>query len=87
MRWTKLHELKALLVYKKLKEEVEKDNIFPKDKFSSLMRKLENIKYLDTNGKKGLANASKLNKNIFEKYKNKTIQELEQIINKNKLSF
>ncbi len=86
--WKNLHELKALLIYKKLKEskktrvkrELNKDNIFSKDKLPSVMNKLENIRYLDTEGKKGLSHVSDRNKKIWKKYKNTPIRELEKII-------
>ena len=87
--WKTLYELKALLIYKKLKEskktrvrrELSKDNIFSKDKLPSVMNKLENIRYLDTEGKKGLAHVSGKNKEIWKKHKNTPIRELEKIIN------
>ena len=88
LKWKTLHELKALLIYKKLKEsdnsrvkrELNKDNIFSQDKFPSVMNKLKNIRYLDTEGKDGLANVSKKNKEIWKKYKNTPIRKLEKII-------
>ena len=88
LEWKTLHELKALLIYKKLKEsknskvkrELNKDNIFSKDKFPSVMNKLENIRYLDTEGKKGLPHVSKKNKEIWKKHKNTSIRELEKLI-------
>ena len=92
MKWINLHELKTLLVYKKIQKgedraklmkELSEDEIFSKhgDKTGSIAKKLGNIEYLDKKIGK-LKNASKLNKDIFEKYKDKTIQELEQIIKK-----
>ena len=79
MKWTELHELKVLLVYKKIEaggnkakliEELSNDKLFAEhgDKKQSIKDKIENIKYLDTNGKKGLEHASTLNKEVFKKY-------------------
>lgn len=89
LTWTCLHEIKALLIYKKtdgrvntkiIESEINKDGLFTKDKIDSLKEKFGNIKYLETEGKEGRSNFSKLNKKVFEKYKNNTIEQLEQII-------
>ena len=86
--WKTLHELKALLIYKRLNEseskrverELSKDNIFSKDKTLSVKNKINNIRYLDTEGKRGLAHVSKKTRETWEKHKNTSIRELEKII-------
>ena len=90
MKWTYLQEMKVLLIYKKIqaggkqeqlcKELKDKDSSFTCP-LNSIEMKLENIKFLDTG--EGLRNASDLNKEVFEKYKNYSIDELEKAI-KNK---
>ena len=91
-KWNELHELKTLLIYKKITERYdEKDKLceeFSKDPFfvqagiplSSIKMKIQNIIYLDTSGLKGLSNVANLTKEIWQKYKDTSIQDLEQII-------
>ena len=94
MKWTELHELKVLVVYKKIRQnenraklikELSEDKFFSKhgDKTGSILRKLGNIQYL-VEGTGKLWKASKLNKKIIKEYKDKSIQELEQIIREKK---
>ncbi len=89
--WTCLHELKVLLIYEKIKvgedrhelcEELSEDPCFVEEgiSYSSINLKIGNIEWLDTEGKRGLHNVSNLNREVFEKYKNTSIKELEQII-------
>ena len=65
MKWTEYHELKALRLYKTVKQEWENDKKFTCS-MTSLLRKLLNNLYLDTNGKEGLSSVSNLNKKIFD---------------------
>ena len=80
LKWKKDHDLKAFYVYKKIKEggnkeklckELSKDEVF-KDYISldSIKMKIENYRWLDTGGQKGLSNYSKQSQEIFEEYKN-----------------
>ena len=90
MNWTELHELKVLLIYKKAqaggnKEELcqslkDKDSSFTCD-LNSIVMKFDNYKSLGTIGQ-GLDHTSQLNKEVFEKYKNHSIEELEKEIRK-----
>ena len=78
MKWTEYHERKVLELYKRIKpkwqsklpdkkyirREWKADKRFTCP-FGSILMKLQNIRYLDTNGKQGLSNSSKLNKKIF----------------------
>ncbi|MCZ0932815.1 MAG: tyrosine--tRNA ligase [Oligoflexia bacterium] len=102
LKWKEIHELKALLVYKKVsvKEEIKEDaknklkeklcEEWAKDKDfeisdispASIKMKFENNRYLDTG--KGLPNYSKQNKEVFDKWKDSSIEELEQEIIKRK---
>ena len=87
-KWEYIHDLKVYLVYIKIKDGQNTDLI---DKFledndfkgyifkESIIMKIRNYRYLD-NGK-GLKNASKQSKEIYEKYKNHSIQKIEAIIN------
>ena len=91
-KWNELHELKTLLVYKKINkgygdqnklcEELSKDPAFVQAgiPLSSVKMKIQNITHLDTKGLKGLCSVSNLNKEVFQKYKDTSIQNLEQII-------
>ena len=67
MRWTEYHERKALELFKYIKSQWENDKKFTCS-MTSLIRKLENNLWLDTNGKQGLSRVSKLNKEIFERF-------------------
>lgn len=88
MKWTKLHELKVLLIYKKVKENGEhEDELCEKLKstdesftcsLDSIKMKLQNIHFLDTG--EGLPNLSQLNQEIFKKYKNYSIERLKDEI-------
>ena len=82
MKWKEQHELKALLIYKKIKEELDKDKIFTHNRFDTVLKKLANIRYLDTNGKEGLSGYSTQIKEIWEKHKDTPIKKLEDIIKK-----
>ena len=70
MKWTEYHERKALKLYWYIKTEWENDEKFTCS-ITSLLRKLENNLYLDTNGKEGLSSVSKLNRKIFYEDKKK----------------
>ena len=76
MKWTRLHELKAILIYKKVKLEFDKDKVFPENKFSSLNKKLANIRSLDTDD--GLSSVSKQLREVWYEYKDTTIEALEK---------
>lgn len=65
MKWTEYHEVKALEIYKAIKERVEKDKKFTCS-INSFLMKLQNNCFLDTG--KGLSSASKLNRKVFNKY-------------------
>ena len=85
MKWTELHEVKAILIYKKvngdlnnkkaIQYELDKDDIFPKDKADSVQMKLANIRALDTG--RGLSSVSRQLIKIWDKHKNTTIEDLE----------
>ena len=87
--WTELHELKALHLYKQIKqsgdkerlcEELLKDPEFVKTKISesSIKMKVSNFEFLDTG--KGLQNASKRSKVIFNKYNSSSVEKLQIVI-------
>ena len=109
-QWEEIHELKTLLVYKKIsvKEDIKeeeknkltdklcaelaKDEDFKRAQISlnSIKLKFANNRYLDTKDSqdikkaKGLKNYSKQNKEIFNQYKNYSVEELEKEIAKRK---
>ena len=75
MDWTKSQYLIALLIYKIVKEKLKRN--FPEGKYSSLIRKLNNYRYVDTKGQEGQPGNYETNKAFFEEYKNYKIGELE----------
>ena len=75
MDWTKSQYLIALLIYKIAKEKLKRN--FPEGKYSSLIRKLNNYRYVDTKGQEGQPGNYETNKAFFEEYKNSKIEELE----------
>ena len=90
-QWNNIHDLKSYFIYKKIKEDfgtknelcevLSEDKDFKKASISlnSIKMKYENYRYLDTgDGLKGYSNSSW---EIYEKYKNYSIAELEQEIN------
>ena len=88
-KWTEIHEMKILLLYKRQQEGGNKTNLIQalsKDEDfvqagifeDSIRMKLSNIESLISN--KGLENASELNKAVFEKYKNSSSEDLEKAI-------
>ena len=93
LKWEEIHELKVYLIYRKEKEcsaeknrlceELSQDIDFKRVdiSFNSLKMKFENYKYLDT-GKEGLSNYSKKSKEVFDKYKDFSISDLENEIAK-----
>lgn len=92
LKWKKVHELKAYLIYRKVKEgdgeknrlceELAEDKDFTEAgiSLSSIKMKFENNRFLDTG--EGLEYCSRLNKEIFDKYKTCSIEKLEEIIKK-----
>ena len=60
LEWSLLHELKAILIYKKtrdssnksqvIRDELAKDDIFPENSFSTVSQKISNIEALDAGG-------------------------------------
>ena len=90
LKWEEIHELKAYLIYRKVKEGLGDKNKLCEELFqdvdfkkadislSSINMKFENNKYLDTGA--GLKNSSQRNKKIFSKYKSFSIEELKNII-------
>ena len=48
MNWTYKQNLKAFIIYRIVKEELDNDNPFPEGKFPSLMEKLKEYRWLDT---------------------------------------
>ena len=89
--WKEIHDLKAYLVYKKIKDRREnKEQLckeLAKDKnfknyisLGSIKLKIENYRYL--NEEKGLSNYSQQSKKIYEDYKNSSIEEIEEAITK-----
>ena len=89
-KWTDIHELKTLHLYKEIHinpnrkvqlcKELSKDKDFVKGDISenSIKLKLKNLDFLSTG--KGLKNVSKRNKEIFDKYKSFSIEELQDEI-------
>ena len=88
-KWTEIHELKVLLLDKKLKvggdkthliEELSKDEDFVQAEIpiGSIKMKLDNIKNLKSD--KGLSHISKLNREVFDKYKDYSLEDLEKVI-------
>ena len=92
VNWTILHELKAILIYKKIKDgdyktkaeaiekELAKDDTFPKDKTGSVQMKLGNIKYLDTGWQEGLSGVSEQLESVWNKYKDTPKEDIEKVI-------
>ena len=91
-KWTDLHELKALHLYKKIRKggekvqlfkELSKDSDFIQAKIpeSSIKMKVSNFDFLDTK-KTGLKNASKKSKDIFNKYGSSSMEQLQAVIEK-----
>ena len=89
LKWEKIHDLKAYLAYRKIKEskskeqiceELSQDKNFKDKKISldSIKLKVENYKYLDSKGEKGLEHCSILSRKVFEEYKDKSMPEIEQ---------
>ena len=90
MKWTELHEVKAVLIYKKVKLEFYKDKVFPENKLASLYKKLANIRALDTGeglSGKGLSGVSKQLVKIWSEHKDTTIEALEKEVAKLKVSY
>ena len=89
-KWYPVHDLKAYLVYRKMKDRGEDKEALCKDldkdkdfkayiSVDSINLKIENYRYLDTK-EKGLPNYSKQSEEIHKKYKDSEIQEIEQTI-------
>ena len=96
-KWDYIHDLKAYLVYLKAKENLRKkeelckrlseDEDFKKVGISSssIKMKYENYRYIDIG--EGLSSFSRQSKKIYDKYKEASIQDIEQaiqILEKNK---
>ena len=90
VKWNRIHDLKAYLVYRKIKyrrenkkqlcEELNEDKSFKKNiSLSSIKMKIENYKYLDTKSE-GLRNYSKQSGEVYKKYKNSSIEQIEKVI-------
>ncbi|MCY4321392.1 MAG: tyrosine--tRNA ligase [Bdellovibrionaceae bacterium] len=90
LKWETIHELKAYFIYRKIKEGLEKkekvfineDLEFKKADISlnSLKMKIENYRYLDSEGNEGLSNCSKKTKEIFNNWKDSSIEDLKKKI-------
>lgn len=76
-KWTNKDCFLSLLVYRDV---ITRDTFLNRpsweNKKGSLKLKLDNIKYLDTNGSKGLGEYSKNCKEIYDTYKNHSNKEL-----------
>ena len=93
VKWTILHELKAILIYKKIKDgdyktkaeaiekELAKDDIFPEGSESTVSKKLSNIKSLDTG--EGLSGVSVQLKIVWNDYKTTSKENIEKQLKKN----
>ena len=93
LKWEEIHELKVYLIYRKVKEgKAEKNRLCEKlshdmdfkranISLNSIKMKFDNYKYLDTGG--GLSNFSKKSEEIFDKYKDFSVSDLENEIAKN----
>ncbi len=84
-KWYIIHDLKAYLVYRKTKELAEDKNKLceelAEDKsfkdyigLNSIKMRFENYRYIDTG--QGLKNYAQQSKEVFDDYKDKSIQEI-----------
>ena len=92
--WTLLHELKAILIYKKIKDgvyktkaeaitkELAKDDIFPVGSESTVSKKISNIKSLDTGKQEGLSGVSVQLRVVWNKFKDTPKEDIEKVIEK-----
>lgn len=90
LKWEDIHELKVYFLYRKIKEGLEnKENLSIKEdqeferaeiSLNSIKMKIENYRYLDTEGKQGLKNCSKKTKKIFNSWKSHSIEDLKKKI-------
>ncbi len=89
-KWYIIHDLKAYLVYRKIKEGGNKDKLCKKlaeDKdfknyigLDSIIMKIENNRYIDTG--QGLYNYSEQCNAVFDEFTDQSIQEIEAQIKK-----
>ena len=79
-KWTELDNYAVYLAYKKnlSDKSIEKLANYLNIPVSSVLLKMENIKYLESKGKEGLSHYDKMIESIY--YKNK-LKELEKTIN------
>ena len=94
IKWNRIHDLKAYLVYRKIKdrgenqkqlcEELNEDKSFKNDiSLSSIKMKIENYRYLDTKSE-GLKQYSKQSEEVYKEYKNNSIEQIEKVIEERK---
>ena len=95
-KWNDIHDLKVYLVYRKVRDEKQdKDKLceeLSKEEWfknyislSSIKFKIANYKYIKTKNQaqpEGLSNYSQQSKEIFDKYEEATIPEIEEVIKK-----
>ena len=90
-KWDKIHDLKVYLAYRRVKEgedknmlceELAEDKGFIKKSIplSSIKMRIGNFEALDSKGKEGLSHCSKQSRQVFEEFKDKSIQEIEKAI-------
>ena len=93
IEWERIHDLKAYHVYRRVKEgedkiklceELSKKEGFKKRGLSSIIIKIENYRYIDTDGRKGCKGYSEQAKSVEAEYKDRSIQEIEQAISQHK---
>ena len=90
LKWNLIHDLKAYLVYRKIKEGGDKKRLcedLSQDEYfknhislGSIKLKIENYRYLDT--KEGLSHFSKQSKYVFNEFKDSSLPEIEKEIKK-----
>lgn len=88
--WKKIHDLKTYLIYRRIKEDEDKNKLceeLAEDKdfkgyinLYSIILKIENYRYIDTNALKGCKGYSRQSKSVYDEYKDQSIQKIKEAI-------
>ena len=79
-KWNRIHELKAYLIYRHVKNISEDKDFKDYISFDSIIMRVANFRAIETG--KGLDRVSKSSANMFAEFKDKPIQEIEKAISK-----
>ena len=77
-KWKRIHELKAYLAYRKIKELSEDKDFKDYISFDSILMRVGNSRSVETGN--GLTSISEQNHKVFEEFKGQSIQNIKEAI-------